>query len=70
MMMSSVALIRGASRGSGCAMASGTATMEGTRQRDSAQVSHMICMVKSSESHDMHDKVMWNVVKQVDMYEE
>lgn len=51
-------------------MASGTATMEGTRQRDSAQVSHMICMVKSSESHDMHDKVMWNVVKQVDMYEE
>ena len=48
--------------------------MEGTRQRDSAPVSHMICMVKSSESHDMHDKVMpaklWNLVKQVDMGEE
>ena len=51
MMMSSVALIRGASPVTGCAMASGTVTMEGTKRRDSALVSDqyniiMTCTIK------------------------
>ena len=44
-MMNSVARTRGVSPGSGCVMASGTVTMEGTRQRDSARVSNKIMML-------------------------